>query len=265
MTTGKYCDPDWIGKKFNMLTVIEPVHVQNGMGKSWYWKVRCDCGNEKVVRPIRVMKGRTKSCGCYLKTMESPCKTHGESHTRLHNIWMGMIGRCNPDSVNAERYGKRGIKVCEEWKDYITFSTWAREHGYADNLTIERIDVNGNYCPENCKWIEPGKQARNRRTTHYVTYNGREMSLAEACEIAGLPYKQVFERIVKRKWPVEDALSIPMGEGGRRTETKVQKCQCCGKEYTAVTVNRKYCSDACRKEVKNAKRRKGNFLRKNST
>lgn len=252
----KYNDSEWVGKRFGKLTVLEPVHVENAMGKMWYWKARCDCGNEKVVRPIEVLCGHVQSCGCYRKTMKSPTLVHGESHTRLHNIWMGIVERCNPESVNSERYGKRGIKICEEWKDYVAFSKWARENGYADNLTIERIDVNGDYCPENCKWIEMSKQARNRRTTHYVTYNGKKMSLAEACETAGLPYKQVFERIVKRGWPVEKALSVPIGKAERITPRTVRICNCCGKEFVAETVNLKYCSDECRKIVKNKSRKK---------
>lgn len=255
MSISVYNRPEWIGKRFHMLTVLEPVHVENKMGQMWYWKVRCDCGAEKVVRPIEVTSGHLQSCGCYRKTMGAPNKTHGESHTRLHNIWLGMIGRCNPETVMSKRYGKRGIKVCDEWHDYIKFAEWARNNGYADDLTIERIDVNGNYEPSNCTWITRPKQARNRRTTHYVTYNGREMSLAEACEIAGLPYKQVFERITKSKWPVEEALSTPMGASDRGFVPRMQVCKCCGAEYYAETVNRKYCSDKCRREAINRKRR----------
>ena len=124
-------------------------------------------------------------------------KTHGESHTPLHNIWCGMNNRCDPDHKHADRYGKRGIHVCEKWQDYEAFAKWAYENGYKEGLTIERIDVNGNYEPGNCTWIEFDKQARNRRTTHWVVYNGRRMSLAEACEIAGMPYKQVFWRMAR--------------------------------------------------------------------
>lgn len=132
-------------------------------------------------------------------------KTHCESHTRLHNIWCGINKRCKSDV----RYGGRGIIICEEWKDYENFAKWARENGYTDELTIERIDVNGNYCPSNCTWIPLGKQARNRRTTFWVEYNGKTMSLAQASEEAGLPYKQVFFRI-KHGWTPERALSTPL-------------------------------------------------------
>ena len=134
-------------------------------------------------------------------------KTHGESHTRLHNIWCDMNKRCK----HNPRYAGRGIKVCKEWEDYTVFAKWARENGYADNLTIERIDVGGDYCPNNCKWIELIKQARNRTTTKWVEYQGRKVSLAEASELAGLPYKTVHLRI-KKGWSVERALSEPLRE-----------------------------------------------------
>lgn len=208
---GKYEKQEWIGKKFGRLTVIASVNIThtNG-GHQWYWRVKCDCGEERIARPQDLIKGHTKTCGCGRFDYIPPNKTHDESHTRLHNIWCGMNNRCNPDNTSADRYGKRGITICDEWRDYEKFAQWARENGYQDNLTIERKDVNGNYCPENCTWIEFGKQARNRSTTHWVDFQGRRVSLAEACEIANLPYKQIFERIVKRHWPVELALTTPI-------------------------------------------------------
>ena len=207
-----YNDEKWVGMKFGMLTVIEPVHVcPNGRSTQWYWRLKCDCGIEKLMSPNAVIHGKYVSCGCWKHIRPCPTKTHEESHTRLHNIWCGMNNRCNPDHTSATRYGKRGIRICDEWHDYTVFAEWARNNGYRDDLTIERKDVNGDYCPENCTWISLSKQARNRRTTHWVDYNGERMSLAEACERAGLPYKQVFERIVKRHWDVAEALSTPMG------------------------------------------------------
>lgn len=130
---------------------------------------------------------------------------HGESRTPLHNIWCGINYRCR----HHPRYAGRGIKVCEEWAVYENFRDWALNNGYKDGLTIERIDVNEDYCPENCKWIPLGEQARNRTTTRWVDYNGKKVSLAEAAELAGLPYKEVHLRI-KSGWSVEDALSKPL-------------------------------------------------------
>lgn len=222
-----YNKSEWIGKKFGMLTVIEPVHKVHPNGNSqWYWRTVCDCGKIKEVHPYTVIAGKVVSCGCYRTMKPCPTKTHGESHTRLHDIWCGINRRCNPENKHSERYGKRGITICEEWGNYESFAEWARNNGYEDGLTIERIDVNGNYCPDNCAWIPFKKQARNRRTTHWVEYDGRKMSLAEACELANLPYKQVFERIKKRHWSVDEALSVPMHFrqlGYQRTRKRTSK------------------------------------------
>lgn len=225
----KYNDSKWIGNKYNMLTVIEAIH--DDAQHAWRWRVRCDCGNEKIYQPNKVVRGLIVSCGCYRKTRLGPNPpTHRESHTRLHNIWCGMNSRCDPSHVDAERYGKRGIRVCEEWHDYTKFAEWARSHGYEDGLSIERIDVNGNYCPENCTWIPFPKQARNRRTTRWVEYQGKTMSLAEAAERAGLPYKQVHFRI-KHGWTVEAALSTPLIKG--KSEMR-KKCDAAGVDYNRV-------------------------------
>ena len=251
----KYNDPKWIGQKFGRLTVVEPIRkCANGRSTQWFWKVKCDCGTEKIVRPREIVVGKTVSCSCYRFT-EKPCptKTHGESHTRLHNIWMGMLKRCDPKKRDSERYGKRSISVCEEWKDYIAFASWARSHGYNDELTIERINVNGNYEPSNCTWILMEKQARNRRTTHWVEYKGRRMSLAEASELAGLPYKEVFYRIVHGKWNVDEALSVPLG-GANKGKLSEKTCRYCGKTFIGYA-NQKYCNHICWNDWRNMQRR----------
>lgn len=202
-----YRSSKWIGKKFGMLTVNRAVHhVCNNGSKCWYWEVTCDCGNVKEMNPRWLIHGSTVSCGCYRKTKPSATKTHGDSHKPLHDIWCGIRKRCK----NHPRYSGRGISVCDEWSAYENFKAWALENGYEDGLTIDRIDVNGNYCPENCRWVPLAEQARNRTTTFWVDYEGRRMSLAEAAELAGLPYKQVHLRI-KKGWSVYDALHAPLG------------------------------------------------------
>lgn len=225
-----YNDEKWIGKKFGKLTVIEPVRVVSNNGNSqWFWKIKCDCGNETIAKPYGLIKGMQVSCGCYRKSGGQVQRLHSESHTPLHNIWCGMNNRCNPNHKNCKGYGDRGIQVCEEWHDYTKFAKWARSNGYKEGLTIERIDVNGNYCPENCKWIEKEKQARNRRTTFWVDFQGKRMSLAEAAEIAGLPYKEVHFRI-KHGWSVEDALNTPLKE----PSDLAKKCRERGLNYNRV-------------------------------
>lgn len=227
----RYNDDKWVGQKFGMLTVLRPVHVELKSGeKAWHWIVKCDCGREKEVRPSEIVNGKNISCGCWRKSGKQVPISHHQSHTRLHNIWCGMNNRCNPENVSARRYGKRGISICEEWSDFKKFAEWAKVSGYKDGLTIERIDVDGIYCPENCKWIPLSKQARNRSTTFWVIYQGRKMSLAEAAELAGLPYKQVHYRIKKMGWTVEKALSKPLK---RKSDLHI-KCDELGLNYNTV-------------------------------
>ena len=243
----KYNDPEWIGKKFNKLTVIEPVHVITcgGKSKQWYWRVKCDCGNEKVMCPNEIITGHSVSCGCYHKSGTiKPTLRHGESHTKLHNVWCGMNNRCDPKHKSSDRYGKRGIKVCEEWKVYENFAKWARENGYREDYTIERIDVDGNYEPNNCTWIPLAQQAMNRSTTHWVMYDGEKMSMAEACERANMPYKQVFWRMKHLGWPFEKAVSVPMGEAREKFDFECT-CAVCGKDFISRSPKAIYCSHEC--------------------
>lgn len=157
-------------------------------------------------------------------------KRHGMSHTPIHDIWCGINNRCNPNHAHSERYGKRGITVCAEWAVFENFRDWAFANGYKEGLTIERKDVNENYCPENCTWIPLAEQARNRRTTRWVEYCGRKMSLAEAAEIARLPYKQVHFRI-KHGWSVEKALSEPLKGNSSSLRSRCEKA---GINYNTV-------------------------------
>lgn len=151
---------------------------------------------------------------------------HKESHTPLHDKWCGINNRCR----HHPRYAGRGIKVCEEWSVYENFRDWALANGYKDGLTIERVDVDGDYCPENCKWIPFEKQARNRTTTKWVEYEGRKMSLAEAAELANLPYKEVHLRI-KSGWSVFDALHTPLRDNAKSLK---RRCDELGMNYHTV-------------------------------
>lgn len=223
---GIYNDEKWIGQKFNMLTVEEAVKRSDG----WSWRMKCECGGETVARPIDVISGKYVSCGCRRKNRKGIPLTHGMSHTPLHNIWCGMNNRCNPNHKSAKGYGKRGITICKEWASFENFRDWALQNGYEEGLTIERKDVNGNYCPENCTWITLAKQARNRRTTRWVEYQGRTMSLAEAAEFAGLPYKQVHFRL-KKGWSLERALSEPVHH---YEDSLKRKCDKVGIDYHTV-------------------------------
>jgi hypothetical protein len=152
---------DLTGQKFNLLTVVSLHSVKNGKVR---WNCICECGNKTEARSNNLKSGSVKSCGCLRKTNPT-IKTHGLTNTRLYHIWENMKARCyNPNIASFKNYGARGIKICEEWlKDNNMFFEWAMNNGYNETLTIERIDNNLDYCPENCKWIPIGDQPYNKR------------------------------------------------------------------------------------------------------
>lgn len=190
-----------------MLTVLSYSHTKNSLH---YWLCRCDCGNTTTVLQGNLVYSRTKSCGCYHKKRARDAnELHGESKTRLYRIWKGMRARChNPKNPSFKDYGGRGIRVCDAWQKYNAFKQWAISSGYAENLTIERIDVDGMYEPSNCKWIPRPEQGKNTRRSHYIQYGGRTMSLAEwSKELGGGP--NLVTTRLQRGWSEEDAVSIP--------------------------------------------------------
>lgn len=162
------------GKKFGRLTVLSYEGTNND--HKALWKCVCDCGNECIVTGKDLRNGRIKSCGCFRKevTRKQSLKhgdTIGGKRSRLHSIWHGMLSRCyNPNHVRYSSYGERGIHVYDMWHSYPNFKEWALQSGYADGLSIERLDVNGNYSPDNCTWIPLQDQALNKRNS--VKYLG---------------------------------------------------------------------------------------------
>lgn len=153
---------DLTGQRFGRLVVLE--RAGSGSNKRAMWRCQCDCGNTIITSSSHLRGGDTQSCGClHQETFTN--KKHGERHSRLYRVWSAMKTRCyNPNSRDYQYYGGRGIAICAEWlSDFATFQNWAMSHGYRDDLSIDRINVNGNYCPDNCRWATATEQRHNRR------------------------------------------------------------------------------------------------------
>ena len=151
------------------------------------------------------------------KGKKNPNYKHGLRNTRLFSIWTNMLTRCSNKNTEAyKHYGARSITVCDEWRNsFNAFYDWAMSNGYESNLTIDRIDVNGNYSPDNCRWVTVKAQANNRRNNHCVNINGVVRTLTEWCELYGINYRTVQDRL-KRGWSVEKALLTPVDTRFRR-------------------------------------------------
>lgn len=195
-----------VGEKYGLLTILENHHPKDEV------VCKCDCGNIKIARASNVYYGGTRSCG----RIHNPGNTkHGYRGKRLYTIWKGMRERCNTPTCSIyHNYGGRGIKICDEWNDFSVFKKWALENGYNDNLTIDRIDVNGNYEPTNCKWSTPKEQANNRRSSHYLTIDGITHTISEWSEISGIKASTIQARINVYKWDAKDAVNKPLRKGG---------------------------------------------------
>ena len=203
-----------VGQKFNRLLVLEKTHRNNKV----YWKCLCNCGNITFVTSADLKRGTTKSCGCYNRDRIAKLQAvHNQAHTRLYSVWKDIRRRCYTTTDKSySRYGGRGIRVCDEWRAcFIPFRDWAFANGYDTNAeygkcTLDRIDTNGDYCPENCRWVTLREQANNRRNNILLTYNNKTETMSNWAKIVGLPYNCLFHRIHDLHWTVDKALTTPL-------------------------------------------------------
>lgn len=199
-----------VGQQFGRLTVIEKAGKSGGRV---LWKCRCSCGKELFVITNNLTAGRTQSCGCLRdEILSNMSKSHGKSKTRMYKIWKSMRVRCyNKNVKEYKNYGARGITVCNEWNNsFDAFYNWSMAHGYTDELTIDRIDVNGNYEPSNCRWATYKEQARNKTNNVFITYNGEKKVMKDWAKIYGLKLHTLWYRLNVRGWSIEDALTTPV-------------------------------------------------------
>lgn len=204
------------GDRFGRWTVIKEVEsLQTSSRKIRRILCKCDCGTEKIVRYDNLVNGISRSCGCYMREFNSKNRRKFPQDTvksRIYTIWNGIKCRCyTKSSMSYKRYGAKGITMCDEWRDnFMTFYDWSINNGYTDNLTIDRIDSNGNYEPSNCRWATYKEQANNTSSNVLVTHNGESHTLAMWGEILGIQPQTLNYRINHAKWSIEKALTTPV-------------------------------------------------------
>ena len=196
---------DWTGERFGKVVVLE--RAENSKHGKSRQRCKCDCGKIFVTDTQNLVNGDCQSCGClHRELFGSAHRTHGLSKEAIYAVWCDMRHRCsNPQHHGYKYYGGRGISVCKEWRDsFIAFYKWAISSGYAKGLTIERKDVNGNYCPENCTWITMKEQRRNRRDVEL--YDGKTQS--EWARELGLSRVTLFRYRKKHKCDLKAAVEF---------------------------------------------------------
>ena len=207
---------DLTGQQFGRLTVIR--EQKKRQNNHIIWLCQCQCGKKKFIRGGDLRSSRTRSCGCYKneRASQAAIKTHtthgdaGKNIARLYNIWQGMKKRCSrKNNKDYGNYGGRGIKVCKQWQDYRAFRKWALANGYKEELTIDRINNDGNYTPKNCRWVTNKENARNTSMTRWITIKAETKPLVEWCELFGISYTVAHGRLA-RGWESEDALTRPV-------------------------------------------------------
>jgi len=197
-----------LGQRFGRLIVLEETDRTKSGKRRFLCK--CDCGNIKAICMSNLVTKNTTSCGCYQnECRKSNRLKHGMRHTRLWQEWSRMKWRTDKRYPYHKDYYDRGIAVCDEWEsDFTSFAKWALSNGYDDSLTIDRIDNNEGYSPDNCRWVNMTIQNRNKTDNLFLVYKGKRKTVAEWAEITGMKYMTLYSRIL-RGWSVEEAIERP--------------------------------------------------------
>lgn len=197
--------------KYNRWTII------CSGSKQGYVLCKCDCGTVREVVAYDVVSGKSKCCGC-IGAKKTALRnylngTHHLSDHPIFHIWRGIKRRCYlKTDQHYKNYGARGIKMCEQWKnDFKAFYDWSINNGYKKGLSIDRIDNNQGYCPENCRWATAKQQANNRTTTVKLMWKGELLPFTIICEKEQVPYNLIRDRVCRYGWTLEKAINTPKG------------------------------------------------------
>lgn len=193
-----------VGARFGMWCIVDLAKSNNNKTMV---RCVCDCGTYKDVNLQNILRGLSTGCGCRAREENrKKMTTHGETSTKLHGVWTTMKNRCNNPNVKSYKdYGGRGIKVCSEWESFESFSAWAKANGYEEGLELNRLDNDGDYSPQNCRWDTKVVNMNNTRRTKRYIYNGKEYTVRELADISGLKPHLIYSRL-KRGWSAEDAI-----------------------------------------------------------
>lgn len=201
----------FVGMKRGDLTVLAKTDNKTPSG-SIIWKCQCTCGNIAYKSSKELLRKDRKvvSCGCKLyqnKTTHGCARRDKSLRPRLYRIWCGMRWRCNPKNHSGCSYVNKHIQICDEWNSFSRFYEWAMANGYQEDLTIDRIDYNGNYEPTNCRWADYTTQGNNKCNNHYISYQGETHTMKEWSTITGINYSTLRSRVNRQHLPFEKVIS----------------------------------------------------------